>query len=52
MGRRRITQRDFIAAAREAGDVAYRHPGTFRAGAHEITLPSHRIAGFARRHEL
>lgn len=49
MGRRRITQRDFIAVARDAAEVTYHHPGTFRAGAHEITVPARALARFACR---
>jgi len=49
MGRRRTTQREFIAAAQGAGAVSYVHPGTFRAGAHEITLPTCRVTKFACR---
>jgi hypothetical protein len=46
---RRVTQREFIAAAYTESGVAYEHPGRFRAGALEITIPTHRIAAFALR---
>ena len=46
---RRTTQRDFIAAVRETPEVTYHHPGTFRAGQHEITVRTHRIAPFVAR---
>jgi hypothetical protein len=46
---RRATQREFIAAACNQSGVVYEHPGLFRAGAFEITIPTHRIAAFALR---
>jgi hypothetical protein len=49
MGYQRITQRDFIAAARETAGVTYHHPCIFRAGAQEITIPDKTLTRFLYR---
>jgi len=47
-----VTQKEFVAAVREAGDtaylggVSYRHPGVFNIGGRTITLEKPRISRF------